>query len=291
MAIACLRIYRITGETRYREKALKMFNFMKSRMSLFQDHYVWNYWEPFGPWDIEDAESNKLRHWVNVHPYRNYQAKEIQYIAEAYHSGITFTAQDIQRLINTNLKAMWNGNKENPKWNNSNYAVIKDALGREPERKPNPRFKGFAGTLWTGLKDFSSTIRELAEDKDSATTHSSPPSLKRKYSQFPVTECHRPFPSNSAFVTFAMIPSVVRPGQTPYLICETRISGPVTIDLFSRDGNQKLDTLQTLQNKRNRERDKLFVIPWNDMNSNPGEYRIRWTWNDEIREYPIWIQY
>ena len=69
MGIACLRIYRITGENEYRQKALKIFNFMKSRMCLFDDHYVWNYWEPLGPWDVDAEEANKLRHWVNVHPY------------------------------------------------------------------------------------------------------------------------------------------------------------------------------------------------------------------------------
>ena len=31
---------------------------MKSRMCLFKDHYVWNYWEPFGRWDIEDQQRN-----------------------------------------------------------------------------------------------------------------------------------------------------------------------------------------------------------------------------------------
>ncbi|MBN2326002.1 MAG: hypothetical protein JXR73_02535, partial [Candidatus Omnitrophica bacterium] len=132
MAIACLRIFRITGEEAYREKALKIFNFMKSRMCLFHDHYVWNYWEPFGAWDIEDASKNRLRHWVNVHPYRNYQSGEIYEIAEAYHSGLTFTQKDIEKIINTNLKVMWNGDSEKPSWRNSNYAVQMAALGEIP---------------------------------------------------------------------------------------------------------------------------------------------------------------
>ena len=101
---------------------------------------------------------------MNVHPYRNYQAGEINQIVEAYHSGITFTKDDIQHIINTNLKVMWNGDKENPKWKNSNYAVEMASMGKiSISKAPGGEFPNLAGTLWRGLIGFDSTIRDLAK--------------------------------------------------------------------------------------------------------------------------------
>ena len=155
-----IRLYQITGEEKYRKRAEKIFLFMKSRFQYFDNHYVWNYWEPFGPWDI-DWKNKDTRHWVGVHPYRNYQAGEVNQIVDAYHHGIVFDEVDIQRIINTNLKVMWNGDRENPKFANSNVTHVPS------KKKPtgDSRWKGLAGILWSGLIDFDPTIRELYELK------------------------------------------------------------------------------------------------------------------------------
>jgi hypothetical protein len=114
---------------------------------------VWNYWEPTGVWDVTGHD---LRHWVNVHPYRNYQAGELNHIVEAYHSGIVFDRADIERMIRTNLKVMWNGDVDDPQWRNS------DARGQWKVPPPPPEgWKGRAGTLWSALRDFDPTIRLL----------------------------------------------------------------------------------------------------------------------------------
>lgn len=285
MGIACLRIYRITGEDFYRQKALKIFNFMKSRMCLYNDHYVWNYWEPFGKWDIQSSEKNQLRHWVNVHPYRNYQAGEIHEIVEAYHSGLTFTKQDIQRIINTNLKVMWNGDKDDPKWNNSSYAVQMKALGEIPIKEPpGGHFDSLAGTLWTGLDDFSETIRELTGRK-----YNSPVSFEREYQDLPVTKFQRPFNSNHTFSMVAAIPAEITKEKLTYLVSQSRIGGNVDIELYSDDGKKRIKTIRKREGERE-DRRGLIIYEWEAQDILAGDYRIRWTVDGEFREFPVTIQ-
>ncbi len=283
LGIASLRLYRITGEPSYRERALKIFNFMKSRMGHFQDHIVWNYWEPFGSWDIDTSAPNTLRHWVNVHPYRNYQAGEIEQIVEAYHSGITFSRDDIQRMINTNLKVMWNGDKNNPQWKNSNYGVEMASIGKQSiTQAPGGEFTSLAGTLWRGLSDFDSTIRELAGIQDST-----PPSFQRQYSDLPVTEFEVPFHNNCDLIMVAVIPSIVASNAPSFLISHNRIASPVEIALYSSDGKNKM---QDIRQGKSDDSEGLLIIPWDHPAVAPGEYRIRWTVKNDYREFPITLQ-
>jgi hypothetical protein len=153
MALVALRLYRITGEEQYRKRAVEIFSYQKSRMQLTGGHYVWNYWEPFSARDI-DPGGHKTRHWVNVHPYRNYQEHEVQQMVEAYHTGVVYTREDMERIVNTNLKVMWDGDDETPKFRNSN-ATLPRPEGAGPR-------KDTAGTLWTALADFSEDVRDLA---------------------------------------------------------------------------------------------------------------------------------
>jgi hypothetical protein len=283
MGVAALRLYRITGEEKYREKALKIFNAFKSRMCLYKDHYVWNYWEPFGEWDIESAEKNSLRHWVNVHPYRNYQASEVHDIVEAYHTGVTFTKQDIQRIINTNIDVMWNGDRENPEWHNSNYAVQKDALGEVPTQKaPGGHFPKLAGTLWTALDDFSPTVREL-----SGNTYSSPPGFERHHAALPVTKFQRPFHKNNTLIMAAAMPSVLDSNTPSYLVCQTRVGGPLQIALVSKDGQTEIETIRE---GRDKDRARIYIVPWDGGGHAAGAYRIRWRMGEEYRDFPIRIK-
>lgn len=283
MGIASLRIYRITGDEAYRDKALKIFNFMKSRMALYENHHVWNYWEPFGPWDINNETEHTLRHWVNVHPYRDYQAGEIHEIVEAYHSGITFSSGDIRAIVNTNLKVMWNGEYENPQWNNSNHAVQMDALGELPIKEPpGGHFTRLAGTLWSGLSQFSETVQRLQGRSEIV-----PASFERKHSSLPVTEYIRPFNSNKMLSMVACIPAVAEPGTL--LVCQKRVPGELLIELVSQDGREVLATLV----ERDSERAGVFIFPWQNGQTadvDPGTYRVRWTVQDEFRECWITIQ-
>ncbi len=281
MALAALRLYRITGEENYRTKALKIFNYMKSRMSIFRDHYVWNYWEPFGDWDIDDTSPNKLRHWVNVHPYRNYQSGEISQIAEAFHSGITFDQTDIERIINTNLKVMWNGDSENPQWRNSNYAVEMDALGHPSITKaPGGEFPELAGELWTALAGFSNKVRQLGN-----ISIAEPASFDRQYASLPVTELKVPYHSDSSLIMAAAMPGFIIQGKQTNLISQTRIKGNVTIELYDKEGKKRIAVIRQGNPEKPAGASNL-IHPWK-ADAAPGEYRIRWTVNNNYREFPI----
>ncbi|RJP22362.1 MAG: hypothetical protein C4527_21965 [Candidatus Omnitrophota bacterium] len=287
MAIACLRLYRITGEIPYREKAQKIFHFMKSRMCLYEDHYVWNYWEPFGAWDIDDSRPNTLRHWVNVHPYRNYQAGEISQIVEAYHSGVAFTREDMQRMINTNLKVMWNGDSDNPQWRNSNHAVEMASMGKiSISKAPGGEFPNLSGTLWRGLSDFDDGIRSLTK-----RTYDSPPSFARKYAELPVSEFDVPLHSDCYFSMAAVLPRANSAEQSRYLVSQTRIPGFVEIALFSGDGQQKIMDIRSHENKETKKDGAgLLIVEWQGKGIAPGDYRIRWTVRDGYREFPVSVR-
>lgn len=53
MAVVALRLYRLTGEEGFRERAWRIFWQFKSRLQYFDDHYVWNYWEARVPGGLE----------------------------------------------------------------------------------------------------------------------------------------------------------------------------------------------------------------------------------------------
>ena len=110
-AQVCLRLYRITGNKFYRDRAERIFFTAKSHFQYHDNHYHWNYYEPLTSADI-DLEKKETNHWVGVHPFRSgYQAGEVSKIVEAYHYGIVFNEDDIKRIINTNLDVMWNQDK------------------------------------------------------------------------------------------------------------------------------------------------------------------------------------
>ena len=283
MGLAYLRLYRITGENAYREKAVKIFNFMKSRMCLFQDHYVWNYWEPFGVWDIDPDKPNTLRHWVNVHPYRNYQDGEIHQIVEAYHSGITFSKEDLEHIINTNLKVMWNGDVNHPAWKNSNYAAEMASMGKVSISKaPGGEFPQLAGTLWRGLADFDPVIRSLAKIEGNTL-----PSFERKYKSLPVTEWTVPFSNNCYLNLATVIPGTIAKGISSYLISQNRVAGPLDIALYSSDGRTKIQSIRTGLKEDD---EGLLILKWECKDTAPGNYRVRWLYKDQYRDFPVTVK-
>ena len=303
LGVACLRIWRITGQKKYWDKAQKIFSFFKSRMQFFDDHYVWNYWEPLGPWDIdEQSEKDDCKHWVQVHPERNYQAGEIDDIVEAYHSGMVFDRTDIERIVNTNLKVMWNGDREKPAFANSNNPHSK-------YRKPRKGKK--AGTLWTGLFDFSKTVRDLHKVRITPprglrdriirahfeqVTLKSPVSFKRQYAKDDVkvpeflvnAECRD-------LHMAAVMPSVIRRGQKSIIISKAWTPDELEIALYSGDGKTKLAVLFKGRVPGGGDgHDGMFIYRWDGTDPGrktefSGRHRIRWTFRGGYREFPVTI--
>jgi hypothetical protein len=144
-----LALHDVTRKPVYRERAEKWFRLMKSRMKTREagKYFVWNYWEPAGPWDYQPDGST--RHWVGVHPTGGYYAIDVEGIVAAFEHGLVFSPDDIQRLVATNRDFMWN-------------QQIKGAKFRRIDGgQPDARWKNTPGVLWSALVPHDETLREI----------------------------------------------------------------------------------------------------------------------------------
>jgi hypothetical protein len=122
---------------------------MKSRLRPSGDgkYYVWNYWDPAGPWDY--MPDGTTRHWVGVHPNGGYYAIDVEGITAACEHGLVFTRQDMDRLIATNRDYMWNHQLNNAQF---------QRLDGGP---PDSRWANTPGVLWTSLVPYDHTLRSI----------------------------------------------------------------------------------------------------------------------------------
>ncbi len=144
-----LAMYDVTSKPIYRERAEKWFRLMKARMKTREGgiNFVWNYWEPAGPWDFKADGS--LRHWVGVHPNGGYYQIDVAAIVAAFEHGLVFSKQDIQQIIATNRDFMWN------------QQVTDAKFQRIDGGRPDPRWKNSPGVLWTALVPYDQTLRKI----------------------------------------------------------------------------------------------------------------------------------
>ena len=151
VALWLLAMHAVTKQPRYRERAEQWWRQMKSRMRLQQGgkFFVWNYWDPAGPWDYKPDGSPK--HWVGVHPNGGYYAIDAEGIVTAYEHGLIFGKEDLKRLIATNRDFMWNRQIKGAKFQ------------RIDGGQPDTRWSGSPGVLWTALVPHDETLRKVYE--------------------------------------------------------------------------------------------------------------------------------
>lgn len=300
MGVLCLRLYRILGDSRYFDKAEKIFANYKRIMRYYpdEDRYVWNYWEPFGPWDLN--ESNLPKHWVNVHPKAGYQKSEVDMFVEAYHTGVVFSERDIRCILNTNLW-MWNKSLDNPEF-------------KGPEGRPGE------GALWDSLADFYDTIKELCRRQHEKAVNlyarinreyfknfilPNKTGYERKYvKNNPELPQINVYPSKdiSMIVT---APSVLKKdnGEKMVICTQVKAAGLLPIELLSNDGKSYIMKLSeknfSMVSDPNQDIERIrstdyYSFVWDGKDDNgkplpPGKYIIRWKLNDSIRETGIEI--
>ena len=316
VGLCALRLYRITGDAKYRDKAQKIFAFEKSRMLLVDDsYYVWNYWEAFYPGDVDLAKKDTL-HWMNVHGHRNYQAEQAEMCVEAYHTGLVFDKTDIERMTHTNLKVMWNGAKADPQWINSNGRLPEPKYSEEQLKAiaaENAAAPEKAGTLWTCLLDFDQTARDLyelrfknANPRDAQlairkayyenVTARRPVGFERRYcAEKDARVFDFPFHSCKSLTVATVLPSVVKNGSKAILLSKCRIPQEVEVALYSADGKMRVSSIY--KGKVEGAPDGhagILIVPWDPSSaaqSKPlqGPFRIRWTGVDGYREFPITV--
>jgi hypothetical protein len=151
VALWVLAIHEVTNKPAYRERAEKWWKIMKSRMRLQQEGkiFVWNYWDPAGPWDYKPDGSPK--HWVGVHPNGGYYAVDVEGITAAHEYGLVFGQDDLKRLVATNRDFMWNQKIEGAKFR------------RIDGGQTDPRWQGSPGVLWPALAPHDETLRKVFE--------------------------------------------------------------------------------------------------------------------------------
>ena len=279
MAMCHLRLYRITGNMDHRERARLIFNHSKSRLNLYDDHYVWNYWEPFYPRDLRGG--GKLALWVATHPYRNYQNGEVHCFVEAFHSGLTFDETDMKRLVQTNLH-MWNGDLENPRWKNSNDVAVQAATNKGKDFKPSKAYPTKAGCLWGYLCQFSPELAKIAK-KEATNTE-----FKRQYADLPVTVLDVPFSSSANINVAHAMPAAIPLGGYQQLVSKFRQPGNVVISLCDDDGKLIKEIFKGEHAGGNDGQEGILIKSW-VADVDAGVYRIRWQYENEYRDYRIWI--
>lgn len=303
-----LRLYKITGLKKYKDRAEKIYFTAKSHFQYFDNHYGWNYKDPLVPADVDLARGD-TRHWCDVHMWwAQYQAGEVSKIVEAYNYGIVFDKQDIQRIINTNLKVMWNGDRVNPVYINSNgKGAAHDTTGRAGFIRGNGHSNPFydAGDLWMGLLQFDQTIRDLYELRFRGNTESprflaykktilvNPPSFERKFvganGRSPVKVPEINFTESKDLYLAVALPSVMPKDGKTILICKSRNPGDLQIDLFSKEGKKIVNLKNGTVGK-----ERCFIFTWDGKDPSgkktfKGNYRVRWTINGGCREWPVTI--
>jgi len=140
-----------TQKPHYRQRAEKWWQVMRSRMRTQQEgkYFVWNYWDPAGPWDFKPDGAAK--HWIGVHPNGGYYAADMEGIVAAFERGWGFDKEDLARLIATNRDFMWNKQVQGAKFQ------------RIDGGKPDPRWANSPGVLWTALVPHDETLRKIFE--------------------------------------------------------------------------------------------------------------------------------
>ncbi|MEX0653250.1 MAG: hypothetical protein WD534_17205 [Phycisphaeraceae bacterium] len=285
MGTVFLRLYRITGEAKYRQRVEEIFRRNKQMWRHFpeDDRVSWNFWVPHGPYDIEGRTPKS---WVAVHPNRpGYQASEVSHFVEVYDTGLVFDEADMRRLANTNR---WMRQRDG--WRSSDGTTD-------------------AGTLWASLARFDARIRDQHErdlragDSDRqrialSYLHHVTDTLgpERRYvddaAQVRVFE-HPPEPGRNLSMTVA-IPGTIELAkhEQAALATQIRAAGTLRIELLSADGEQ---VLGTLHEARVASDEPAFHIPrWDGVrpdtgDKQPGEYRVRWSLAGEQRHYPLHV--
>jgi hypothetical protein len=142
-------MFDVTNKPVYRERAEKWWRLMRSRMKTRDEgkYFVWNYWEPAGPWDYKPDGS--VKHWVGVHPNGGYYGIDLQGIVAAFEHGWVFSREDIDRLIATNRDFMWNRQMSGAKFQ------------RIDGGPADPRWANSPGVLWEALVPYDETLRKI----------------------------------------------------------------------------------------------------------------------------------
>jgi hypothetical protein len=287
IAIAILRLWRVTGREEYRERVEKIFARAKAVWRYFadEDRVVWSYWIPHAPFDLEGRAP---KHFVGVHPNGGYQAGEVSAFVEVYDSGLVFEQIDLERIIRTN------------------HWMIQD---RSEGKYRAADGSSENGALWTALDRFDLGIRKAHEANLNGKTNARD-QITYAYLKN-VTE--KELGWKRLFVTDPARVKVVRPPLQAGRTMSMAFVIPQTVETADH-GRTKLSALALVKGKMKIElldaagKDVLgvlweeevspweFVAPrWDGTHPKSGrketaEYRIRFSLGGESRTEPVRVR-
>jgi len=113
---ALVALYMATGKDEYLVKAIKLGTRFKHCLTRDGDHYLWHYWDPAGPWDVDPDQPGEWKHWIGPEHRSVYHAMTISQAVLLYECGLVFDRTDIERFVKTQTTVCWNGDLQNPQW-------------------------------------------------------------------------------------------------------------------------------------------------------------------------------
>lgn len=131
IAWALVSLFKATGKDEYLRRAIKLTTRFKRCLTLVDDHYSWNYWDPAGEWDIHPDDPSKWKHWINAEHRGGYYSLSVSQAVLMYELGLVFDRQDLDRFVRTQTQVCWNGDYDNPVWRLTN-----GTLAEEPRYQP-----------------------------------------------------------------------------------------------------------------------------------------------------------
>lgn len=106
-----LLLWDITEISSYKDRAEQLLNFFKDNLRAHSvvgnSAYEWNYWNPSGSWD--DGIT-----YVSAEEDTSHANMDISAAITAYHLGVVFTHEDMEKFASTFVDGMWNGSTSNP---------------------------------------------------------------------------------------------------------------------------------------------------------------------------------
>jgi hypothetical protein len=150
-----LKLWQLRGKSDYRARAAKLLRWQKSCLRFYRGGrskkrgmyrgradkslYWWNQWDPADDYDFRPEGGLAIGMYTSLNPLK--AARDVEAFVEAYHTGVVIDREDIERLVNTQMKKMATGDIEKPSW--------RDMRGEK------------RGMLWPQLAEFDDRIEHL----------------------------------------------------------------------------------------------------------------------------------
>jgi len=113
---ALLSLHKATDNDEYLVKAIELGTRFKRCLTIADERYRWNYWDPSGAWDINPDEPGAWKHWIGSEHRGGYYSSSASQAVVLYEHGLVFDRTDIDRLVNTQMTVCWNGDLDDPQW-------------------------------------------------------------------------------------------------------------------------------------------------------------------------------